>query len=107
MRKVLVSPSARKDFAEIRSYVVKKFGASHWNQIVGEWQDIFRRIAQNPETGSSIAELSGTGYANYRRHLHKNAYAVYSYNDREVRVHMFIPGMRDFRTHVIKRIYSE
>jgi toxin ParE1/3/4 len=107
MRKVIFSSSAKKDFSEIRAYVVEKFGPIHWEKIIIEWQEITQRIAHNPDIGSRIAELSGTGYSNYKKYLHKNAYAIYSFNESEVRIHMFIPSMRDFRTHVVNRIFGQ
>jgi plasmid stabilization system protein ParE len=87
-------------------YVRKKFGAMHWNRIAAEWDAKLKKLTAHPETGAGIAELSGTGYAGYRKVLHKNVYAVYSFNDTELRIHMFIPGMRDFKTHLMHRLLS-
>ena len=108
MRKILISDSAKKDFSEKKTYVVAKFGAIHWNKIASEWHESLKKVANNPELGIGIVELSGTGYSSYyRKYRHKKVYAVYSFNASEIRVHMFIPEMRDFRTHVLNRILAQ
>jgi plasmid stabilization system protein ParE len=106
MRKIIVSKVAKKDFNQIKSYVVAKFGAIHWNNIVDEWQDNMNKVANNPEIGTQIQELDGTGYKSFKKYHHKNVYAVYSYSETEVHVHMFIPSMRDFKTHLMNRLLN-
>ncbi|WP_423198012.1 Type II toxin-antitoxin system RelE/ParE family toxin [Cupriavidus sp. H19C3] len=106
MRKIIVSKNAKKDFNQIKSYVVKKFSNGDWNKIVDEWQDNLKKVANNPSIGTNIQELDGTGYLNFKKYHHKNVYAVYSFSDDEIRVHMFIPSMRDFRTHLMNRLLN-
>lgn len=106
MRRVLISASAKRDFNQIKSYVVRKFSVVDWGNIVEEWQVNINKIANNPEIGTHISELDGTGYSNFKKYHHKNVYVVYSFTDSEVRVHMFIPSMRDFRTHLMNRLLN-
>lgn len=44
MRKVIVSNNAKKDFNQIKAYVVKKFSLADWNNIVDEWQDNLKKV---------------------------------------------------------------
>ncbi|MDR1989687.1 MAG: type II toxin-antitoxin system RelE/ParE family toxin [Acidobacteriaceae bacterium] len=104
MRTINISQSAKRDFLEIKSYVVRKFGAGHWNTIAGEWKTHLKNIADNPGIGSHIDELDGTGYVNVKKYHYKNVIAVYSFSDTELEVHLFMPAMRDFRTHLMNRM---
>jgi plasmid stabilization system protein ParE len=104
MRKIKISGSARHDFLEIKSYVTKKFSAKDWNRIADAWRKNLKKVAGNPELGSKIDELEGTGYVSFRKYHYKNVFAVYSFNDTELEVHLFVPSMRDFRTHLMNRI---
>ncbi|MDR0781738.1 MAG: type II toxin-antitoxin system RelE/ParE family toxin [Pseudomonadales bacterium] len=104
MRKIRISQSARHDFLEIRSYVVQKFGAKDWNRIAEAWKKHLNSIASNPELGSRIEELEGTGYINCKKYHYKNVFVIYSFDDTALEVHMFMPSMRDFRTHLMHRM---
>lgn len=106
MRKIKLSKNAQKDFNQIKAYVVNKFSQVDWERIVDEWQAHFVNIANNPFIGSNIAELDGAGYVNYKKYHHKQVYAVYSFNEEEIQVHLFIPSMRDFRTHLMNRLLN-
>ena len=106
MRKIIIAKVAKKDFSQIKSYVVGKFGAIHWNKIVAEWQELTNTLAINPEIGTQIEELEGTGYNNFKKFHHKNVFVVYSFTATELNIHMFIPSMRDFKTHLMNRLMS-
>jgi len=106
MRKIKVSAAAKKDLNQIKSYVVRKFSLADWNNIVDEWQDNLNKLADNPSIGTNIIELEVTGYINYKKYHHKHVYAVYSFREDEISVHMFIPSMRDFRSHLMNRLLN-
>lgn len=107
MRQIKVSASAKEDFKLIRSYVVRKFSAADWNHISNAWQINLNKIAKNPELGSGIPELEDTGYNAFKKYHYKNVYVVYSFSATELEIHMFIPSMRDFRAHLLKRLLNQ
>ena len=106
MRKTFVLQSAQADYKKIRQYVCRKFGAVAWEPIYAEWKTIFARLQSHPELGSSIAELDGTGFTQFRKYLHKNAFVVYHHDDERIVVYMFIPTVRDFRAHLFERLLA-
>eukprot|EP01032_Pedospumella_encystans_P015729 gene15729-17976_t len=71
-----------------------------------EADDFFSEMALNPELGSNISELDGTGWTGFKRYQHKNAYVVYLSTDALLTVYMFIPSMRDFRRHLMDRLLA-
>ena len=104
MRKVIILDSAKKDYAEINQYLLREFGPLTWKNINIEWKDKLQRIAASPQIGADLHELAGTGFGNFKKFCHKNVYAVYAFNEAEIVVYMFIPAMRDFRTHLMHRL---
>jgi plasmid stabilization system protein ParE len=105
-RKVVILHSAKSDYRRIKNYVMQKFGAETWLEINHEWKVKLNKLATNPELGSNISELDGTGLAGFKRYQYKNAYVVYQTSDALLTVYMFIPSMRDFRRHLMDRLLA-
>lgn len=107
IRKIKFLKFSKGDYKEIQSYVVNKFSVLDWNNINNEWQEIVKSVSENPLIGSKIEELDGTGFVNFKKYHHKNVYMVYSFNEENIYIRMFIPSMRDFRTHLMRRLLSQ
>jgi plasmid stabilization system protein ParE len=105
-RKVVILQSAKSDYRRIKNNVTQKFGAETWLEINHEWKGKLNKLAVNPELGSNISELDGTGWTVFKRYQYKNAYAVYQTSDALLTVYMFIPSMRDFRRHLMDRLLA-
>ena len=104
--KVIVLDVAKPDFREIRSYVQNEFGDTVWNEVNLAFKDMVRKIAAHPENGKEIVELKEIGLQNFRFRMVRQTKIVYEFNDTEVLVHMFIQTRRDFRTHLMKRLFN-
>lgn len=105
-RKVVVLQSAKSDYRSIKSYVTQKFGTETWLDINSEWQSKINKLATNPELGSNISELDGTGFTGFKKYQYKNAFVVYQTSDSLLTIYMFIPSMRDFRQHLMNRLLA-
>lgn len=105
-RSILILQSAKSDYRRIKSYVTQKFGNEAWLDINHEWKVKLNKLAVNPELGSNISELDGTGLIGFKRYQYKNAYVVYLTTDELLTVYMFIPSMRDFRRHLMDRLLA-
>jgi plasmid stabilization system protein ParE len=106
MRKAVVLQSAQIDYRKIKNYVIHKFGAQAWAAINSEWQTKINTLAVDPNLGSDISELDGTGFIGFKKYQYKNAYVIYQYSDALLTIYMFIPSMRDFRQHLMERLLS-
>ena len=106
VRKAVVLQSAQADYKDMRAYVVQKFGTQTWAAIHTQWQLKIQKIAANPDLGSPIPELDGSGFTGFKKYQYKNAYVVYHHSDERVTIYMFIPRMRDFRQHLMQRLLS-
>ena len=106
VRKAVVLQSAQMDYRKIKNYVTHKFGAQAWASINREWQTKINKLAIDPNLGSDILELDGTGFSGFKKYQYKNAYVIYQYSDALLTIYMFIPSMRDFRHHLMERLLS-
>jgi len=105
-RKVIILDVAKPDFREIKNYVKNQFGEAVWNEVNQEFKLAISNIGLNPEAGKVIAELNELGEDNFRSRFVRQTRIVYEYDDKQVLVHMFVHTKRDFRTHLMKRMFS-
>ena len=103
-RKVIVLQSAQTDYRKIKRYVTDQFGNQPWLAINDEWQNKIKKLAVDPDLGTNIPELDGTGFTGFKKYQYKNAYVVYHHADDFLVIYMFIPSMRDFRRHLMERL---
>ncbi len=105
-RKVVILNVAKPDFREIRTYVQSQFGEAVWNDVNEEFKTTINDIGLNPAAGKELEELKELGQENFRMRLVRQTRIIYEYDDREVLVHMFIHTRRDFRTHLMQRLFN-
>lgn len=105
-RKVIILHVAKPDFREIKTHVKSQFGDAVWNDVNEEFKTTINNIALNPEAGKEVEELKELGQENFRTRLVRQARIVYEYDDKEVLVHMFIHIKRDFRAHLMRRLFN-
>jgi toxin ParE1/3/4 len=105
-RKVIILNVAKPDFREIKTYVKSQFGDAVWNDVNEELKTTINNIALNPEAGKEVDELRELGQENFRTRLVRQIKIVYEFDDKEVLVHMFIHTKRDFRAHLMRRLFN-
>ena len=105
-RKIIILNVAKPDFREIKTYVKSQFGDTVWNDVNKELQTTINNIALNPESGKEVEELKELGRENFRTRLVRQTKIIYEYDDKEVLVHMFIHTKRDFRAHLMRRLFN-
>lgn len=105
-RKVIILNVAKPDFREIKTYMKSQFGDAVWNDVNEEFKTTINNIALNPEAGKEVEELKELGQGNFRTRLVRQTRIVYEYDDKEVLVHMFIHTKRDFRAHLMRRLFN-
>lgn len=105
-RKVIILNVAKPDFREIKTYVKSQFGDAAWKVVNAAFKTAINNIALNPEAGKEVEELKELGQENIRTRLVGQTRIIYEYDDKEVLVHMFIHTMRDFRAHLMRRMFN-
>ena len=105
-RKVVILNVAKPDFREIKTYVKSQFGDAVWNDVNAELKTTITNIALNPEAGKEVEELRELGQGNFRTRLVRQTRIVYEYDDKEVLIYMFIHAKRDFRAHLMRRLFN-
>lgn len=105
-RKVIILNVAKPDFREIKTHVKSQFGDAVWNEVNQEFKVALNNIALNPEAGKEVEELKDLGIENFRIRLVRQTRIVYEYDEQEVVVHMFVHTKRDFRAHLMRRLFN-
>ncbi len=103
-RKAIVLQSAQMDYRRLEKYVSHQFGAQTMKAINSAWQTKINKLTLDPNLGSDIPELNGTGFTGFKKYQYKNAYMFYHQSAELLTVYMFIPSMRDFRQHLMERL---
>lgn len=106
-RRIVILDGAKEEFRDVRKYVKRKCGGSVWSAVNAEYKDAFKFINQNPQIGSCVDELKEIGITNVKYALVRQTRVVYEFDDNLIIVHMFIGTRRDFRTHLLKRLFSQ
>ncbi|MFL9710040.1 type II toxin-antitoxin system RelE/ParE family toxin [Methylobacillus sp. Pita1] len=106
-RRFVILDSAKEEFKDIKKYVKREFGDSVWHTINAEYKGCFRLIKENPKIGSHIDELKEIGITNIRYALVQQTRIVYEFDNYLIIIHMFIGTRKDFRTHLLKRLFSQ
>lgn len=106
-RKIIILDAAKPDFREIKSYVKHQFGDIVWDEVNQEFKATIANIGSNPEAGKVIEELNDLGEGSFRIRLVRQTRIVYEYDDTQVLVHMFVHTKRDFRAHLIRRMFNK
>ena len=106
IRKVIILDVAKPDFREVKNYVMNQFCETVWNEVNQEFKTTISNIGINPEAGKVIEELNDLGEGNFRLRFVRQTRIVYEYDDKQVLVHMFVHTKRDFRTHLMKRMFN-
>ncbi|MCL2658643.1 MAG: type II toxin-antitoxin system RelE/ParE family toxin [Betaproteobacteria bacterium] len=104
--RIVVLDSAKEEFEDIKRYVKKEFGGTVWNAVNAEYKASIKQIKNNPEIGSCIDELKELGIENIKYTLVRQTRIVYEFADDLIVIHMFISTKRDFRTHLLKRLFN-
>jgi plasmid stabilization system protein ParE len=105
-RKVIILNVAKPDFREIKTHVKSQFGDAVWNEVNQEFKVALNNIALNSEAGKEVEELKDLGIENFRIRLVRQTRIVYEYDEQEVVVHMFVHTKRDFRAHLMRRLFN-
>lgn len=105
-RKINILDSAKEEFKDIKKYVKSDFGGVVWNEVNSEYKNALKLIKNNPDIGSYIAELKDIGILNVRCKLVRQTKIVYEFDDDSVVIHMFISTKKDFRVHLLKRLFN-
>ncbi len=105
-RQVVILDVAKPDFREIRTYVQSQFGEAVWSDVNQEFKTTINDLGLHPAAGKELEELKELGQENFRMRLVRQTRIIYEYDDKKVLVHMFIHTKRDFRTHLMKRLFN-
>ena len=103
---MVIIDSAKEEFKEIKKYLNNEFGHHVWKEINSEYKESIKKIKSNPYVGNHIDALIDIGITNIKYILVRQTRVVYEFDDDLIVIHMFISTKRDFRSHLLKRLFS-
>ena len=95
---------AEADLIELRAYLLRRFGASRWQDSKQAIQRAVARIASHPQAGKLPEELLALNLAQYRQVLADMNRIIYELRGDAAYVHVVCDVRRDLRAVLLRRL---
>lgn len=102
--RVVFLRSAEADLRDLRTYVVKNFGAGTWSTTYRKIKDAVARIEAHPLSGKIPDEFRNLNIAQYRQVLSGMNRIVYEVRGDTAYIHLVCDTRRDLKALLMKRI---
>ena len=102
--RVVFLRSAEADLRDLRTYVVKNFGAGTWSTTYRKTKDAVARIEAHPLSGKIPDEFRNLNIAQYRQVLSGMNRIVYEVRGDTAYIHLVCDTRRDLKALLMKRI---
>lgn len=108
MTRVFFTEDGSADFRKAKVYARLKWGVATRNSENSAVKAIVAALAQNPQSGTVPTALADIGMHDFRQSLtsYNRVFHYYDHASDSVYIVMVIPQMRDFPTHLAKRILN-
>ncbi len=104
--RIVIIDGAKEEFKDIKKYLKTQFGGNVWAEVNLEYKECIKKIKSNPHAGNNIDALKDIGITNIKYSLVRQTRVVYEFDDELIVIHMFISTKRDFKSHLMKRLFS-
>ena len=94
---VLLTDDASRDLEDLYEYIDIHDAPGKADYVLGQIEDVFASLSENPERGAYPKELLAAGLREYREIYFKPYRIIYRVMDRRVYVLMITDGRRDMQ----------
>ncbi len=101
---VVILPSAKDDFREIKHYVKKMHGQAVWADVNQQFKGVLNDIGKYPVARLITEEARALGLDDIRQRLVGQTRVIYQFDGSRVYMHMFASTLRDFMTLLTHRL---
>jgi toxin ParE1/3/4 len=96
--------SAETDLKDLRTYILKRFGQSAWQDSYVQIKACIATIEQFPDGGSVPDELENLGLTQYRQMIAGMNRIIYETRNDTAYIHIVCDARRDLRSLLMARL---
>lgn len=96
MAKYRLTARAKADLDEIGTYTAEEWGVDQALRYIDSLEDCFKMLAEQPELGSSAAEI----VPGIRRHIHRSHTVFYKLEQGNILIVRILHKNRDVSRHI-------
>lgn len=102
--KVVILESAEYDLKELRSYIVKNFSLTTWQNTYDKIKEVIRNLKTFPYTGSIPEEIEKLNLIQYRQVISGMNRIIYEVRQDTLYIHIIVDGRRDLTSLLTRRL---
>lgn len=102
--KIVILASAEQDMKELRSYIIKNFSHSAWQNTYDKLKEAIRNLKDFPFAGAIPAELERLNLAQYRQIITGMNRVIYEVRQEVIFIHIVADTQKDMKTLLTQRL---
>ena len=103
---VLLTDSAVIDLEELDEFILTNDSVESADYVLGKLNEVIGTLAEFPERGHYLPELSALGIRDYREIFFKPYRVIYRILENKVYIYLVVDGRRDMQTLLERRLFS-
>lgn len=100
----MLTQDAEQDLEELYVYIAEHDQPENADYVLGKLESIFDSLAEMPERGRVVKELSSLGILEYRELYFKPYRIIYRMIDQSVYIYLIVDGRRNMQSLLEKRL---
>ena len=102
--RVVILHSAKNDLKDIKSYLIRQFSTSTWQQSYDALKQAIRRLETQPYAGSIPEEIEKLNLSQYRQVISGMNRIIYEIRDQTVFVHIIADTRKSLQALLLKHL---
>ncbi|GAA0418236.1 MULTISPECIES: type II toxin-antitoxin system RelE/ParE family toxin [Pseudomonas] len=102
--RVVILHSAKNDLKDIKSYLIRQFSASTWQQTYEALKQAIRHLETQPYAGSIPEEIEQLNLSQYRQVISGMNRIIYEIRDQTVYIHIIADTRKNLQALLLKKL---
>ncbi|EFQ65572.1 hypothetical protein PFWH6_0364 [Pseudomonas fluorescens WH6] len=100
----MILHSAKNDLKGIKSYLIRQFSTSTWQQTYESLKHALRRLETQPYAGSIPEEIERLNLSQYRQILSGMNRIIYEIRDKTIYIHIIADTRKNLQALLLKNL---
>lgn len=102
--KVVILHSAQRDLKDIKSYLIRQFSTSTWQQSYDALKQAMRRVETQPYAGSIPEEIEKLNFSQYRQVVSGMNRIIYEIRDQMIYIHIIADTRKNLQALLLRNL---
>ena len=102
--KVVILHSAKRDLKDIKSYLIRQFSTSTWQQSYDALKQAKRRVETQPYAGSIPEEIEKLNLSQYRQVVSGMNRIIYEIRDQMIYIHIIANTRKNLQALLLRNL---